>query len=598
MRFGRSSNSSDHQFPTNRHISRVHVTAQYQPPSELHASSSILVKCLGWNGAKVRCGGQLYELDKGDSWVSTQPSAEIMLDVMECRVMVKWPLSEQQRSNSVRSSSAWTEDSSPPRRVFAGLENTVLPSSPPAMRAPSPISPLSARRNLSSDILTSEATFVSDQTAVHVYEDDNSDHVYADPESPSKHVRTRPPLRQQASMASFSSSNADDLSDQENENEENDPVVHSFGPYGSNLLNRLDSFSHTSPLRPQQRKKKVLKAVSESPKCESPVSTKKIDPMPKKQIQESPVKNHVINQLAFSRVHAMPLSLIQSNLPADLKTCTGPGGDEDEDEELTDSDLRRVLHAIPCVGEINRQGKDAAGKPLENEFYYVPEMDDNTMRRDAVLGGRGGTGLRSVRKNHKVSLCLCCLFYLINFVDSNTTGKNHASEPSRDPTKTRLDLHLRYPALDTTACGLRLAAIAPFHIHSPPSSLCHGHPFSSRHNSPNTLACSTKHFLYRHSSEEVSKALKYGNCTYICPFRSGEAQPYDISSSQRDACDACGRLSASVFAHVSCGITGWPRFPFFLPFRSTTRVFIRHTSLGGLPRVFFSLRCSCVSRRR
>ncbi|TID27018.1 Molybdenum cofactor biosynthesis protein 1 [Venturia nashicola] len=398
MRFGRSSNSSDHQFPTNRHISRVHVTAQYQPPSDSHASSSILVKCLGWNGAKVRCGGRLYELDKGDSWVSTQPSAEIMLDVMDCRVMVKWPTPEQQRSNSVRSSSAWTDDSSP-RRVFAGLGNTVLPSSPPAMRGLSPTSPVLARRNLSSDILTSEATFVSDQTAVHVYEDDSSDHVYADPESPSKSVQTRPPLRERASMTSFSSSNADDLSDQENENEENDPVVHSFGPYGSNLLHRLDSLSHTSSLQPQQRKKKVLKAVSESSKRESPVFTKKIDPAPKKQIQESPVKNHVINQLAFSRVHAMPLSLIHSNLPADLKTCIGLSIDEGED--LTDSDLRRVLHAIPCVGEINRQGKDAAGKPLENEFYYVPEMDDNTMRRDAVLGGRGGTGLRSVRKNHK-----------------------------------------------------------------------------------------------------------------------------------------------------------------------------------------------------
>jgi len=243
---------------------------------------------------------------------------------------------------------------------------------------------------------------VSDQTAVQVYEDDNSDHVYADPESPSRPVQARPPLREQASFGSFSSSNADDLSDQENENEENDPVVHSFGPFGSNLLNRLDSFSHNSPLQPQQKKKKVLKDVSESPKRESPVATKKKDSVPKKQIQESPVKNHVINQLAFSRVHAMPLSIIHSNLPADLKTCTGLG--ISEEEGLTDSDLRRVLHSIPCVGEINREGKDAAGKPLENEFYYVPEMDDNIVRRDAVLGGRGGTGLRSVRKNHKVSL--------------------------------------------------------------------------------------------------------------------------------------------------------------------------------------------------
>lgn len=502
MRFGRSSNSSDHQFPTNRHISRVHVTAQYQPPSELHASSSILVKCLGWNGAKVRCGGQLYELDKGDSWVSTQPSAEIMLDVMDCRVMLKWPISEQQRSNSVRSSSAWTEDFSPPRRVFAGLENTILPSSPPAMRAPSPTSPpISARRNLSSDILSSEASLVSEHTAVHVYEDDNSDHAYADSESPSKCVQTRPLLREGSSMASFSSSNADDLSDQENENEENDPVVHSFGPYGSNLLNRLDSFSHTSPLQPQLRKKKVLKAVPESPKRESPVYSKRLDPTPKRQIQESPVKNHVVNQLAFSRVHAMPLSLIHSNLPADLKTCTGLGIDEDED--LTDEDLRRVLHAIPCVGEINRQGKDAAGKPLENEFYYVPEMDDNTMRRDAVLGGRGGTGLRSVRKNHKVSLSPQCLLGRTDFVNSNTIGKNHVSDTFRGVTRTLLD-HLTITLFSTIYHDFRFECITSSHLHSPLwSVLAH----RTIHPIPKRISYNFSHTGIHQQSNEVSKAL-------------------------------------------------------------------------------------------
>ena len=67
---------------------------------------------------------------------------------------------------------------------------------------------------------------------------------------------------------------------------------------------------------------------------------------------------------------------------------------------------------IPCVGEIPRSGKDAAGKALENEFYYVPEMDADQMRREAVSGSFRGTGLRSVRKQHKVIASYSILLFL------------------------------------------------------------------------------------------------------------------------------------------------------------------------------------------
>jgi len=70
---------------------------------------------------------------------------------------------------------------------------------------------------------------------------------------------------------------------------------------------------------------------------------------------------------------------------------------------FADADLKQLLLDIPCIGEIAREGKDAAGKPLENEFYYIPDMDDDKMRRDAVAGGLGKTSLRAVRKQHKVS---------------------------------------------------------------------------------------------------------------------------------------------------------------------------------------------------
>jgi hypothetical protein len=204
-------------------------------------------------------------------------------------------------------------------------------------------------------------------------------------------------------MSSLSSSNAEGLSDQENEgeNEENDPIVHSFGPFGSNLLGRLNSFSHSSPVQPQNRKR-PMKEASVSPKrvaASSPIRKATITEALLTKAQESPIKNHVINQLAFSRVHAIPLTTIHSNLPAELRACATPA---DPHALLAQAELERLLHSIPCVGEIDRQGKDAAGKPLENEFYYVPEMDENSMRREAVLGSRGGTGLRAVRKNHKV----------------------------------------------------------------------------------------------------------------------------------------------------------------------------------------------------
>jgi hypothetical protein len=51
---------------------------------------------------------------------------------------------------------------------------------------------------------------------------------------------------------------------------------------------------------------------------------------------------------------------------------------------------------------IGREGKDAAGKLLESEFYYVPEMDTDMMRRETVTQSLGKTSIRAARKQHKV----------------------------------------------------------------------------------------------------------------------------------------------------------------------------------------------------
>ncbi|POR32579.1 Protein PLM2 [Tolypocladium paradoxum] len=54
---------------------------------------------------------------------------------------------------------------------------------------------------------------------------------------------------------------------------------------------------------------------------------------------------------------------------------------------LTRAALRDAIEAAPSVGIIRRQGKDAAGKPLESEYYYVAEGDDDEQRRAAVVDG-------------------------------------------------------------------------------------------------------------------------------------------------------------------------------------------------------------------
>lgn len=83
-----------------------------------------------------------------------------------------------------------------------------------------------------------------------------------------------------------------------------------------------------------------------------------------------------------------------------------------------------------------REGKDAAGKALESEFYYLPDLDDDEMRRQAVVNDLRKPGLRNCRKQHKVRATVpsygCGLFplymKLTDLFYSNTTGKNPNNE--------------------------------------------------------------------------------------------------------------------------------------------------------------------------
>lgn len=101
----------------------------------------------------------------------------------------------------------------------------------------------------------------------------------------------------------------------------------------------------------------------------------------------SEIENILINHLAFSRLSSTPASFLNTILAAVSK--------------LSLQQLRSVLHTLECIGVIYRQGKDAAGKPLEEEYYYVPEKDQDPERNKLVSLIKGHGGLRACRRTHK-----------------------------------------------------------------------------------------------------------------------------------------------------------------------------------------------------
>jgi len=119
--------------------------------------------------------------------------------------------------------------------------------------------------------------------------------------------------------------------------------------------------------------------------------------------ENAPIVNHVINQLAYSQRSSTPMSMLMDHLPAHLKEDSPSSK---ENVRLSVESFTKMLDATPCIGEVSREGKDAAGKLLESEYYYIPDMDTEEKRRNAVVEGLRKPGLRACRKQHKVRLIL------------------------------------------------------------------------------------------------------------------------------------------------------------------------------------------------
>ena len=396
---GRSSNSSHYQLSTNKLISRIHVRALYIAADSLHPAK-VRIECMGWNGVKVHCQGQPFELGKGDTFTSETEQADIMVDVQDARVLLKWPKHESIIRTPSDSASPWDSEGSP-RHTTAAARNAPPNTSPRRQQArlQSPISPSPAVQASYVPLPSSVASTDSNSPVtvpVKIYEDEPSDGCQGDSQKATQSTQfASQPLGN--SPQALPTSPLREFSDND---EENDPIITSFGPYGANLGARMEAF--TTSASPRRNPLEPLKEESISPqrRGQTTLSSKRRRRNPDRDVSDSvyhvrdeeekgPVTNHVANQLAYSRLSSTPLSTLMQSLPTHLRA------------ELDSDKLRSILESMQCVGEVPREGKDAAGKQLESEYYYIPEGDYDEGRREMV-DGLGGRGLRNCRKSHKV----------------------------------------------------------------------------------------------------------------------------------------------------------------------------------------------------
>jgi hypothetical protein len=377
---GRSSASCQYQLSSDRLISRVHVRACFKAASSLLEPDRIEISCLGWNGIRLHCQGQTYELGKGKTF-STEKKGDVMVDVQNVRVLVQWPKRDGKDTASTHSDSTWDAENSPRRHTVNQRQSVQLSPLRNRQRLISPVSPSPAVQATQVPPYALLQTH-SSQNLVQVYEDDPSpEPPEVDPAAISQSTQHVSQVVDGDASQSSSFSSAQDFSDND---EENDPIIHSFGPFGANLLPRMESFTTgDSP---------ATSRATKPPPSSPPLPTNSSSP----HIDESNIRNHVINQLAFSRLSSTPLSSILSSLPSEAVQSSSSNA------PISTTELRNILDATDCIGEVAREGKDAAGKRLESEFYYIPQLDEDEKRKEAVVNDLMKPGLRACRKQHKV----------------------------------------------------------------------------------------------------------------------------------------------------------------------------------------------------
>ena len=410
---GRSSSSSHHQLSTNKLISRIHVRAIYFAATSSNPRQ-IQIKCIGWNGVKVHCLGRVWDLFKGDTFTSETEDVEIMVDVHDARVLLKWPSTDPKILTPSDSEHSWESESSP-----GGRRNSRYQAAGGQSQSHDrPYSPDSPRPNrvASNPLIPYQQSPPQRDLykGVQIYEDDSSDE---DKKAEGTFI-IRPCVSGSGLTGNAKHSSEADSSRESDE--ENDPIVHSFGPYGANLNNRFGAISANlspgdrQPLRVMDPAKKAETSPQQTLRSEHPPerTPSREDPeafrfptssnSSAEHHKTADIASFAINHLMYSPLSATPLSTILSQVMAYLATGRNSTKSSSATAEVSSDTLKSLLESIPCIGSVRREGKDAAGKVLESEYYYMSEFDEDPARRSAVQSlGIGARGLRSCRKSHK-----------------------------------------------------------------------------------------------------------------------------------------------------------------------------------------------------
>ena len=397
---GRSSLSSDVQLSANRLISRVHVHATYRAGLAVGEKDRVEIFCSGHNGVKVHCLGRVYEVLKGKTFSSDVRGIDIMVDVHDARVSLRWP--EKTKSGVLSSSD---EEESPSMKRQRSLKRHSTPPSPaqPRRRLASPISPSPAVRAVQIPSSPVRLPNSLDSDPVVVYEDIASPRKEnVDPLATSQ--STQAISQKTVSTTQLTESSVNESHEYSDHDEENDPIIHSFGPFGANLLPRMASFTTRDSSRTvSPGKKSFTKPLLPSMSPSQGVGSAYFD-----------IRGHVINQLAFCRLSSTPLSTILSHLP-------------EEAGDVGKNGLQEIIDTTGCIGEVRRAGKDAAGHALESEYYYIADHDSDEGRRTAVVNDLQKPGLRACRKQHKVSFSPSTGHFYTDVACSNIIGESRRS---------------------------------------------------------------------------------------------------------------------------------------------------------------------------
>ncbi|KAF3904895.1 hypothetical protein ABW20_dc0107572 [Dactylellina cionopaga] len=413
--FGRSANKCTYLLSKSHLVSRIHFKVCYLG---LGLRKQVEIHCVGFNGAKVHCRGDMWELRYGEIFWS-ESGADIMLEIDDARVVIRWPsdslsptsplspvtrpvvldarnfpypagydvASETRRDpwptegvdafTGLGSDPVIKLNKPSPRSGLIGADALVEPaplrlSREPWACAPDSPCPLPKnRRLLPVSPINPFASMTSQATTFTLYEDeDDNANLVSDPaidiilEDEDEHGILRESEKPEGL-------NTEVELDDDDDDEEDDEEEVGFAEEDSE---NLDSVAHTTtPKKAYKLKHKLDESVKQDP----------LSPKSKQSIMK-----HLTNQLAFSRLASTPLSNLFKSLPGAVM------------DKVPIGFVQALLTSVACIGEIKREGKDASGRPLECEYYYIGDLDDDEDRK-ALVGTLSKPSLRACRKTHK-----------------------------------------------------------------------------------------------------------------------------------------------------------------------------------------------------